>query len=172
MKSPAAAAKATLSWLGWGTPEDHGHSHGHHHHHDDNDGHGHSHGAIDPSITTSDRGVWAIKWSFVILTITAVAQVAVVLLSGSIALLADTIHNFADATTAIPLWVAFRLAQRGTSKRFPYGYGRVEDLAGVLIVLIILASALVAGYEAVERLLHPEPLSQLAWVATAGVVGK
>jgi cation diffusion facilitator family transporter len=103
--------------------------------------------------------------------VTAVLQLAVVLLSGSVALLADTIHNFADATTAIPLWVAFVLARRPASKRFTYGLGRVEDIAGVLIVLIILFSAVVAGYEAINRMVHPQAIGQLWWVAAAGIIG-
>ena len=133
--------------------------------------HGHTHGVIDATIATTDRGIWAIKWSFVILAITALFQIAVVLVSGSVALLADTIHNFSDAATAVPLWIAFRLARRKPNARFTYGYGRVEDLAGVSIVLMILLSAIVAGYEAVDRLLHPQPMSELLWVAIAGVVG-
>ncbi|HXS10309.1 MAG TPA: cation diffusion facilitator family transporter [Candidatus Krumholzibacteria bacterium] len=131
---------------------------------------GHTHGAIDPSITTSARGIRAIKWSFVGLVITALIQVVVVWISGSVGLLADTIHNFADATTAIPLWVAFVFARRKPNARFTFGYGRVEDLAGVTIVLIIAFSAVVAGYEAVQRFLHPQPVSHLWAVATASIV--
>lgn len=170
MKKSASILTAALVWLGFGHAEGQTHTHGPHHH-DHDDEHGHTHGVIDPSITTTERGVWAIKWSFVILAVTFLIQFGVVLISGSVALLADTIHNLGDAATAIPLWVAFRLLQRGTSKRFTYGYGRVEDLAGVLIVLIILFSALVAGYEAIARLLHPEPIHQLLWVAVAGIIG-
>ena len=81
-------------------------------------GHGHTHGVIDSSLTNSDRGIWAIKWSFVILAITAAFQLVIVLISGSVALLADMIHNVADATTAIPLWIAFVLARRKPSKIF------------------------------------------------------
>jgi cation diffusion facilitator family transporter len=94
-----------------------------------------------------------------------------VALSGSVALLADTIHNIGDAGTAIPLWVAFALARRRPSPRFTYGYGRVEDLAGVIIVGIILFSAIVAGWQAVERLIDPQPIAFLGWVAAAGVIG-
>lgn len=133
--------------------------------------HAHSHAVIDPTITTTDRGIWAVKWSFVILAITAALQLAVVAISGSVALLADTIHNIGDATTAVPLWIAFMLAQRKPSATFTYGYGRVEDLAGVAIVLIILISALVAGYEAIDRLLHARAIEQLGWVVAAGIVG-
>ena len=89
----------------------------------------------------------------------------------SVALLADTIHNVGDAVTASPLWVAFVLARRKPSKTFTYGLGRVEDLAGILIVLIILFSAIVAGYEAIDRLINPRPIAFLGWVAIAGIVG-
>ena len=128
-------------------------------------------GVIDPTIATTAKGIWAIKWSFVILAITAALQLAVVFASGSVALLADTIHNVGDAVTAIPLWIAFRLVRRKPSTRFTYGLGRVEDLAGVTIVAIILFSALVALYESIDRLLHPQPIRLLWAVAVAGVVG-
>jgi cation diffusion facilitator family transporter len=160
-----------LDWFGFG-PRDLAHSHGHAHRHAHGAGdHGHTHGVIDASIPTTARGIWAIKWSFVLLAITAGLQVAVVAVSGSVALLADTIHNFSDATTAIPLWVAFVLARRKPTPTFTYGYGRVEDLAGILIVLIILASALVAGYESVMRLIAPQPIAALPWVTIAGIIG-
>ncbi|TIM22181.1 MAG: cation transporter, partial [Mesorhizobium sp.] len=99
-------------WFGFGPMSQalggHGHEHG-------EGGHGHTHGVIDPTIATTTRGIWAIKWSFVLLAITAVLQLVVVFLSGSVALLADTIHNVGDAVTAIPLWVAFVLARRKPS---------------------------------------------------------
>ncbi len=146
---------------------DHDHdSHGHAGH-----GHGHTHGVVDASITTSARGIWAIKWSFIGLFITAAIQIIVVYLSKSVGLLADTIHNFGDAATAIPLWVAFALARWKPSKRFTYGYGRVEDLAGVAIVLTIAFSAAVAGYETIRRFMHPQPVGYLWAVMTASIVG-
>jgi cation diffusion facilitator family transporter len=126
---------------------------------------------IDPTIATTDRGIWAIKWSFVGLMVTALFQVVIVVLSGSVGLLADTIHNFGDAATAIPLWIAFMFARLRPSKRFPFGYGRVEDLAGVAIVLTILFSAAVAGYQSVDRLLHPKPVEYLWAVVVASVIG-
>jgi cation diffusion facilitator family transporter len=162
--------RAALSWLGFAEAIDHAHGHGHPHHHDGH-GHGHTHGVIDPTIATTARGIWAIKWSFVILAITSLMQLGIVALSGSVALLADTIHNMGDAATAIPLWIAFALARRRPSPRFTYGYGRVEDLAGVIIVGIILFSAIVAGWQAVDRLLNPRPIQFLGWVAAAGVIG-
>jgi cation diffusion facilitator family transporter len=143
----------------------------HDNHNHEHPGHGHTHGTVDPSIATSERGIWALKWSFIGLFATALAQVVVVVLSGSIALLSDTIHNFGDALTAVPLWVAFALARLGASRRFTFGYGRVEDLAGVVVVLIILFSAVVAGYQAIERLIHPQSVGFLWAVAVAGTVG-
>jgi cation diffusion facilitator family transporter len=145
--------------------------HSEEHNHDHHEGHGHTHGAVDPSISTSERGIWAVKWSFVALFVTALLQLGVVLLSGSVALLSDTIHNFGDAATAVPLWIAFALARLGTSRRFPFGYGRVEDLAGMVVVLIILFSAAVAGYQAIERLINPQPVGFLGALAAAAIVG-
>src|SRR5215208_4069859 len=143
----------------------------HHHDYHGHGGHDHSHGAVDPSLVASERGIWAVKWSFIGLFITALVQVVVVLLSGSVALLSDTIHNFGDAATAVPLGIAFALSRLGASRRFPFGYGRVEDLAGVVVVLIILFSAVVAGYQAIERLLNPQPIGLLWAVVAASVVG-
>src|SRR5215203_3892737 len=161
-------AKA-LDWFGFSR---HGRSTaGHGHNHDHGGSHGHTHGVIDPTIATTSRGIWAIKWSFVILAITSLLQLAIVVASGSVALLADTIHNIGDAVTAIPLWIAFVLARRKPSKTFTYGLGRVEDLAGVAIVGIILFSALFAGYEAIDRLINPQPITLVGWVAAAGVIG-
>lgn len=143
-------------------------SHKHNHRHD---AHVHTHGAIDRSVLTTQRGIWAIKWSFLGLLATALFQVVIVLFSGSVALLADTIHNFGDAATAIPLWIAFTLARWKPNKRFTYGYGRVEDLAGVAIVLTILFSAIVAGYESIDRLFHPRTVEYLWAVIAASVIG-
>lgn len=165
--------EAALDWLGFGAKGHshvgHGHDHGGHGHAEG--GHGHTHGVMDPSIATTERGIWAIKWSFIGLAITAVAQMVVVWLSGSVALLADTIHNVGDASTAIPLYVAFWFARRKPDERFTYGYGRVEDLAGVIVVGLILFSAIVAGWQAVDRLLNPQEISYLGAVAAAGVIG-
>jgi cation diffusion facilitator family transporter len=133
--------------------------------------HPHKHGAVDPSLLATERGIWAVKWSLVGLAATAILQVVVVLFSGSAALLADTVHNLGDAATAIPLWIAFTLAQRKPSRRFTYGYGRIEDVAGVIIVLIILLSAAVAAYHSVDRLLHPQLVEHLWAVIVASVIG-
>lgn len=140
----------------------------HHHHSSDQ---GHTHGAIDPEITTSERGLWAVKWAFVGLMVTAAIQTVVFVLSDSVALLADLIHNLADASTAIPLGLAFWVGRWRPTREFAYGYGRAEDLAGVAVVVIIAFSALVTGYESVERLLHPHPLNHLGALIAAGLVG-
>lgn len=139
-----------------------------HEHHDES---GHIHGVADPSIAASESGIWAVKWSFVGLFVTAILQAVVVVLSGSVALLSDTIHNFGDAATAVPLGVAFALSRLSPSRRFPFGYGRVEDLAGVIVVLIILFSAVVSGYEAINRIFEPQPVGLLWAVAVASVIG-
>lgn len=134
-------------------------------------GHGHAPGVTDPVIFTTQQGISAIKWSILGLLATAFLQTAVVLLSGSVALLADTIHNFGDAVTAIPLWIAFRLARLKPTKRFTYGYGRIEDLAGVAVVFTILFSAIIAGYQSIERLYHSQAVSYLGAVIAASLVG-
>ena len=148
------------------------HLHDHHHPSVKRGKHGaHTHGTVDLSLTTSERGIWAVKWSFIGLMVTALLQVVVVFYSGSVALLADTVHNFGDASTAIPFWIAFRLARRRPSKWFTYGYGRVEDLAGLVIVATIVFSAAVAGYESVTRFINPQPIRYLWAVAGAALIG-
>jgi cation diffusion facilitator family transporter len=136
-------------------------------------GHGHSHGALDMdnALETNERGIRAVKWSLVGLGITAVIQMIVVVSSGSVGLLADTIHNATDALTALPLWLAFTLGRRPANRRYTYGYGRAEDVAGVIIVAVIFLSALVAAYESVQRLIQPVQLTNLGWVAAAAIVG-
>lgn len=106
-----------------------------------------------------------------VLGVTAAAQLAIVALSGSVALLADTVHNFSDALTAVPLWIAFSISRRTATRRYTYGFGRVEDLAGLFVLAVIAVSAVVAAVEAIRRLVNPVPLSHLGWVAVAGVVG-
>jgi cation diffusion facilitator family transporter len=134
----------------------HHHEHGHSHHHE----HGHSHGLVDRSILRSRDGVRTVAISLAILGVTALAQAAVFALSGSVALLADTIHNFGDALTAIPLGIAFLLRS-----------ARGERAAGMFVVLAILVSACVALYETIQRFLHPEHLSHLGILAAAGLAG-
>jgi cation diffusion facilitator family transporter len=135
------------------------HTHGeedHHHHHD----HGHSHGLIDPSIKRSRAGLRAVGLSLAVLGVTAVAQLAIYLLTGSVALLADLIHNFGDAATAIPLGIAFMLRSESTERK-----------AGLFVVFAIFVSACVAGMEAVDRLVNPHTPTDLPALALSGLIG-
>ncbi|MGF1522148.1 MAG: cation diffusion facilitator family transporter [Leptolyngbyaceae cyanobacterium] len=143
----------------------------HHSHPHREDIHTHPHGAIDAAIATSERGLWAVKVSLVGLILTAIAQATIFWLSGSVALLADLIHNVGDAMTALPLGVAFIIGRRQPTQRFAYGYGRVEDLAGVAIVGIILLSALMTAYESIDRFYHPQPIHHLGALAIAALIG-
>ncbi len=127
--------------------------------------------ATDPALESSADGARAVKISFAVLGVTAAVQAVVVAVSGSAALLADTVHNLSDALTAVPLWVAFVLARRPPSRRFTYGLGRVEDLAGLFVVLMIAGSALIAGSESVRKLANPTPVDHLGVVVMAGLVG-
>ena len=167
--------------------DDHDHEHEHEHEHDHGDSknpliewfqhtftphdHGHQTAALDAALAT-DRGIWAVKVSLVALLITAIFQIFIVAISGSVALLADTIHNFSDALTAIPLGLAFTLSRRARNSRFTYGYGRAEDIAGVIIVLMILFSAIEAIYQSIFKLLNPQPITNIGWVAVAAVISR
>jgi cation diffusion facilitator family transporter len=134
--------------------------------------HPHEHfGPGDSSLSVTSHGVRAMWISLLVLGATALLQLVIVALSGSVALLADTIHNATDALTAVPLLIAFRLGRRPPSPRYPYGLHRAEDLAGVAIVLMILASAVFAGVEAFNRLVHPHEPERMVLVLAAGVVG-
>ena len=160
------------------------------HHHDHEHGHGtrggrfgaalrevfapHSHDSadsIDGALESSAAGIRAVKVSLIALGATAVAQIVIVVVSGSIALLADTIHNFSDALTAIPLWIAFALGTKAATRRYTYGFGRAEDLAGLFVITMIASSALVAGFESVRRLTNPVQIDHVGLVAVAGFVG-
>lgn len=167
------------------------HAHGDHEHAEH--GHGHDHGhagglrgwltglfrphshdaadSVDSALESSAQGIRAVKISLVVLAVTAALQLLVVLVSGSVALLADTVHNLSDALTAVPLWIAFVIGRRAANRRYTYGYGRAEDLAGLFIVGMIALSAVVAGVEAVRRLIDPQPIQHVGWVALAGLVG-
>ena len=169
----------------------HGDGHDHQHDHDHGDGHSHEHptgikgffyglfvphthdaaDSIDDALEASAQGIRAVKNSLFILLGTTVLQFIVVLISGSVALLADTIHNFSDALTAVPLWIAFILARRAPTRKYTYGFGRAEDLAGLFIVAVVALSAIVAGWQSVDRIIHPQPLHHLWWVAAAGLIG-
>jgi cation diffusion facilitator family transporter len=161
----------------------HDHDHGDHHEHDHDQGggvlgllssifHVHQHAVeFDASLEASDEGIRVLLFSLVGLLLTAAIQLAVALSSGSAGLLADTIHNFSDALTAIPLWLAFVVGRRPATRGYTYGYGRAEDLAGVAIVAIIFFSALLAFWESYQKFLHPTPLPGIGWVMVAAVVG-
>jgi cation diffusion facilitator family transporter len=167
-----------------GRGKDHGdeHSHSHHahacfgrlggvirelfvpHSHDSAD-------SIDGALESSAAGIRAVKLSLAALLATAVAQMVIVAISGSVALLADTVHNVADALTAIPLWVAFALGARPATRRYTYGFGRAEDVAGLFVVGMIALSAVLAGVESFRRLTDPVPINHVGLVAAAGFVG-
>ncbi|NBM18358.1 cation diffusion facilitator family transporter, partial [Streptomyces sp. GC420] len=172
----------------------HGHHHGHHeahrrvHHHvhrRGDVGHGlrhrlrhaftpHSHepaDKVDAALEGSAEGLRTLWFSLAVLAATTLVQAAIAAVSGSVALLGDTVHNAADALTALPLAVAFVLGRRAATRRYTYGFGRAEDLAGVFVVLVIAASAVFAGYESLRRLLDPQDVVQLPAVAAAGLVG-
>jgi cation diffusion facilitator family transporter len=136
--------------------------------------HPHSHGAadsVDSALESSAQGIRAVKTSLVALAVTAALQMLVVAVSGSVALFADTVHNLSDALTAVPLWIAFVVGRRAANRRYTYGYGRAEDLAGLFIVAMIALSAVLAGVQAVRRLVDPAPVEHLGWVALAGLIG-
>lgn len=171
---------------------DHVHPHNHHHGDKDADQHPHdhehrsgllgwfqhtfahshdTHEKVDDAMESHERGFWATKWALVSLGLTTAIQIIIVWFSGSTALFADTVHNLGDGANSIPLLIAFALARRGRTRRFTYGYGRVEDLAGIVIVLSIAVSAAVAGWESIRKIIDPEPISYLGWVAAAAIVG-
>jgi cation diffusion facilitator family transporter len=168
---------------------DHDAGHGHGHDHDAGHGHEHTRGlrgmlreffvphthdpadAVDDALEASAQGVRALKISLFILLGTTVLQLLVVLVSGSVALLADTVHNFSDALTAVPLWVAFIIGRRGASRRYTYGLGRAEDIAGLFIIIVVALSAIVAAWQSIDRIFNPQPITNLGWVIVAGLVG-
>lgn len=134
----------------------------------------HSHDAadsVDDTLESTAAGIRTVKISLLVLGLTALIQIVIVVMSGSVALAADTIHNFADALTAVPLWIAFALGAKPATRRYTYGFGRVEDLAGSFVVAMITMSAIIAGYEAIARLIHPQQIEHVSWVALAGLVG-
>jgi cation diffusion facilitator family transporter len=170
--------------------QSHHHDHSGEHSHEDGHGHEHAHGgligtlrgfvaphshdakdSLDQALEESRDGIRAVAISLVILLLTAGVQALVVVASGSVALLGDTLHNAADALTAVPLWLAFRLGRRAPTSRFTYGYGKAEDVAGVIILALIGGSAAFAGYEAIDRLTHPQKITDLGLVMAAAVVG-
>ena len=167
------------------TDPDHGHDHSHFERHLHDTGiralarvgsflglHSHDHAdSIDSALESSERGVRAVKVSLVGLLATAIFQVIIVVVTGSVALLADTIHNFSDALTSIPLWIAFVIGRRMATKSYTFGYRRAEDLSGLFIVAMIAFSAVLAGWESVQRLVSPQRVDNLPLVIAAGLIG-
>lgn len=134
----------------------------------------HSHDSadsVDSVLDSSAKGIRAVKISLFVLMATAGAQVVLILVTGSVALMADTIHNFSDALTSVPLWIAFILGRRAANRRYTYGYRRAEDLAGLFVVGMIALSALFVAWESISRLIEPTPITNLGLVMGAGIVG-
>ncbi len=137
--------------------------------------HGHSHQnaarAADQNLMANEEGIRTVWLALAALGATSLFQILIVLASGSVALFADTVHNIGDALNSIPLLIAFYLARRMATRRYTYGYARAEDVAGILIVLSIAISAALIFWESFQKLLNPQPLESLGWVAAAAIVG-
>lgn len=127
--------------------------------------------AIDDALTADARGIRAVKVSLLVLGAVAMAQLAIVAVSGSVALLADTVHNFSDALTAVPLWIAFAIGGRAATRCYTFGYRRAEDLAGPFVLGMIAASAVLAAWQSTDRLINPQPITNIPIVVIAGIVG-
>lgn len=155
------------------TPHRHGHApHGHAHGDDGRGGHGHDHGALDHELVTSARALRAVKLSALGLGFTALAQLAIVVFAGSVALLSDGLHNLGDVLGTLTLLVAFTVAQRPARPGYSFGWRRAEDLGGLVIILAIAASAVLAGYESVEALLGPgHEVRNPPWAFAAALLG-
>lgn len=133
--------------------------------------HDHDHAPASAILDTGAVGIRATKVSLVALGVTALIQAVIVVVSGSVALFSDTLHNLTDALTAIPLWIAFAVGRRPATQRYTYGFNRAEDWAGLVIVLAIAVSAGLVIWESIQRLIEPRPIEQIPWVIAAGVVG-
>jgi cation diffusion facilitator family transporter len=133
----------------------------------------HHHGELtyDQAFIHNEEGIRTVWLALAALTLTSILQLAIVLWSGSVALFADTLHNIGDGLNSIPLLIAFYLARRAATRRYTYGFARAEDIAGIFIVLSIALSAGVIFWESFQKLLDPQPLSNLGWVAAAAVIG-
>ena len=132
--------------------------------------HSHYHGSASDFINT-EKGIQALKFSLWVLGLTAAAQTVVVWLTGSVALLADTIHNLSDALVALPLWFAFSISKKKPTPHYPYGFYRVEDLAGLCVLLAIFASGLWTGWESIQRIINPKVPQNILLGIVAGFVG-
>ena len=136
-------------------------------------GHAHEHRSVSlaPAFSGNKEAIRTVWLALLALGITSLIQIAIVAFSGSVALLADTIHNIGDTLNSIPLLIAFYLARRMATRRYTYGYGRAEDVAGILIVLSIAISSVVVFWETIQKLLNPQPMQNIPWVAAAAIVG-
>jgi cation diffusion facilitator family transporter len=173
-------------------PDSHDHDHPHPHTHDDGPhhlhgrglrgwigtvfhlpGHSHQHDALtsDEAFLDNQKGIRTVWLALAALTATSLLQIVIVAWSGSVALLADTLHNIGDGLNSVPLLIAFYLARRAATRRYTYGFGKAEDVAGIFIVLSIAISAGVVFYESIQKLINPEPMSNLGWVAAAAIIG-
>jgi cation diffusion facilitator family transporter len=178
------------------SPEHHDHDHDHDHDHPqahDKADHGHSHGSglwgwittifhfhghsgqqqervADAALNTAE-GIRTVWWALGALGLTTIMQIVIVFSSGSVALLSDTLHNLGDTLNSIPLLIAFYLARRAATRRYTYGFGKAEDVAGIVIVLSIAISAGVGLWQSVQKLFNPVPMTHLGWVAAAAVIG-
>ena len=173
---------------------DHNHDHDHDHGHDHVHVHDHAHGAgiwgwlntvfhlhghsdqraalaADQAFAQNEEGIRTVWLALAALVVTSVLQLFIVFASGSVALFADTVHNIGDALNSIPLLIAFYLARRVATRRYTYGYARAEDVAGIFIVLSIAVSAAIVFWESFQKLLNPQPLQSLGWVAAAAIIG-
>lgn len=168
--------------------DDHDHDHNHDHDHDhDHDlslwariatalhipGYGHDHASptAEQAFFDNELGIRTVWIALVILLVTSLLQIGVVALSGSVALLGDTVHNIGDGLNSVPLLIAFYLARRAASRRYNYGYSRAEDVAGVFIVISIAFSAFFIFRESIDRFINPQPLTHLGWLAAAAIIG-
>jgi cation diffusion facilitator family transporter len=168
----------------------HPHDHDHPHPHDAEHEHGHDHGRgvvgwirtifhwhghepshPDQAVLHTEEGIRVVWLALAALLLTSVMQVVIVVISGSVALFADTIHNIGDGLNSVPLLIAFYLARRVATRRYTYGFGKAEDVAGVIIVLSIAISAAVVFWESFKKFVEPEPMTNLGWVAAAAIIG-
>jgi len=173
---------------------DHGHDHHEHDHHDhdhhDHDhqhgrggiftriaealhlpGYAHEHGPVSADFLNNELGIRTVKLALLALGITTVIQIAIYLVSGSVALLGDTVHNLGDALNSVPLWIAYVLARRPPTRRYTYGLKRAEDVAGLFIIGSIAFSAVYILLESIQKLIHPQPVTNIPWVIAAAIIG-
>src|SRR3989440_4928117 len=154
--------------------EDHDHDHGEHDHEHDghgHGGHGHEHGRVDADLYGNEVGLRAVQISTAGMFLVAAIQFAIAAIGGSAGLFADALHNLGDVLTTVALWIAFVLSNRAANRRYTYGYYRAEDLAGIFIVLVIIASAVAGAVESIQKLTSGSVPTQLYLSMAAALVG-